>query len=139
MRAWARRRVALHPCMLASRFDDAGPSVLGIGKGGLQIYNNIGINITFYTPVTVLYYLLPYFSFPYLTHQRPPVRAPERLLSLVRIQFRNRIQDGKVQTPDFYPRRPGSFSYWRRLIAVFRVWWCDNGEDRRERFGQTTR
>jgi len=71
-----------------------------------QINDNLRVDITLDSVVSVLDDLLPNMAFADLRADGPPLLRPERIFPLVRLQFDNSIQDGEIKTPNLDPRGP---------------------------------
>lgn len=77
----------------------------------IQVYYNIGINISLHSSISILHYLLPDLPISHFLYQGSPFRTSEGLLPLVWIQFHDSIENCEVQAPDLNPRRPARVCY----------------------------
>lgn len=66
----------------------------------VQVNDHLRVDVPLDAVVSVAYDLLPNVSLADLVAKRPPLLRPKSLLTLVRVEFDNRIQDRKIQTPN---------------------------------------
>lgn len=98
----------------------------GLVKNVSQVYYHVGVNISFYTVVTVAHNLLPHLAFSNLGTDGSPLLRAECVLTLFRTELDYRIQNGKVKTPNLDPCCPRGFGDWcRRKSLVFWVRRCN--------------